>query len=1022
LTPFRFAPILSVIIFLVFNTGLMAQCPNTITLTSQAQVDNFNQTFPNCIEFEGNLLIQGNTISNLAGLSSLTALYGVVEIKNTQLTNLEDLSAVSTINGALSIEGNPNLISLEGLDHITNLDSISIKSNPSLINYLGLRNLETVKDLIIDDMMTSDLFGFENLESARNIDIKNNQMLTTLEGLGNLENASEIGFSDNESLAKLTGLESLDASQTKFSIKESVSLVDLEGFEDFEELGILELEQNPNLVSLEGLNNVESMQRLNVFGCGALTDLSAMESLEYVSEDLTFAFCGLVSDFSAFNNLERIGRNLFISQLFSLEHLDDFTDVQVGGDIFIGFHANLVDITGFNSVESINGELSFNACPNLVSLEGFINMESNGGLIISRTEQLTDLTGLANLSAINGKLEIFENEVLENLDDLVSLTFVAGINDPSVNSQKDVQIENNPLLTSIQGLNELIYADDKIFIRNNPSLTICDVESICRFINDPNIEIIIENNGFPCNSPDQIRSDCNSVITDADYDQCAQVMAIEISDDEENNNGLIDVIDDDGKIICSINANGNNLGETQFSLFVSSEDRYDDFNRPILRRNLSIVSEFDPVTEVSVRLYFKDFEFERLKFLDPNIFGLEDLRITPVDSICAGSFDGNPSLTTETDFQGNYLSNIDYFIEARFDAFANLFIHGPNVLAIDNDGDGYPSDLDCDDNNGAINPNAPEIPDNEIDENCDGILGITDLDNDGYGINEDCDDLNAAINPGAPEVLDNDIDEDCNGVADVTDADGDGFGIETDCDDNNPDVNPDAEEIADNGLDDNCDGVSDITDIDNDGFGINEDCDDLNAAINPGAPEIPDNNIDENCDGILGVTDDDNDGFDISVDCNDADANVNPDAEEIPDNDIDEDCDGELGITDNDNDGFGINEDCDDDNPNVYPGAEEVVNNGIDEDCDGNDLTPVFNLSQINVEVFPNPASELINIQYDDQSSFNFSLIDLQGKVLIEREIKQSQQIQLDGIPSGTYLIKLSNANSTQSEMLFISH
>jgi len=491
----------------------------------------------------------------------------------------------------------------------------------------------------------------------------------------------------------------------------------------------------------------------------------------------------------------------------------------------------------------------------LISLEGFINMESNGGLIISRTEQLTDLTGLANLNAINGKLEIFENEVLDNLDDLVSLTYVEGIADNSPNSQKDVQIENNPMLTSIQGLNDLIYADDKIFIRNNPNLIICDVESICRFLSDPNIEIIIENNGFPCNSPQQIRSDCNSLITDAEYDNCTELMVVEISEEAGNNNGLIDVIDNDGKIICSINANGNDLGATEFNLFVSSEDRYDDFNRPVLRRNLSITTEYEPESEVSVRVYFKDFEFERLKFLDPNILELEDLRITPVDSICAGTFDGNASLTTETDFQGNYLSSIDFYVEASFESLANFFVHGPNNLAIDNDGDGYEASIDCDDSDESINPNAVEIPDNDIDEDCDGVLGITDLDGDGYGINDDCDDLNAAINPGAIEILDNEIDEDCNGIADITDADGDGFGPDEDCDDNNPEVNPDATEIFDNGIDDDCDGILGITDIDNDGYGINEDCDDLNAAINPGVEEIPDNDIDENCDGILGATD-----------------------------------------------------------------------------------------------------------------------------------------------------------------------
>ena len=299
--------------------------------------------------------------------------------------------------------------------------------------------------------------------------------------------------------------------------------------------------------------------------------------------------------------------------------------------------------------------------------------------------------------------------------------------------------------------------------------------------------------------------------------------------------------------------------------------------------------------------------------------------------------------------------------------------------------------VDCNDNDAAINPGAAENCTDNFDNDCDGLIDsadsnavgcpapCTDNDGDGYAIEGgtcgpvDCNDNDAAINPNAVDIPNNGIDEDCFGADSVDptriDNDGDGYTPDQgDCKDNNPAINPGAVDVPNNGIDENCDGLDSVDGriVDNDGDGFTPatgDCDDTDSAINPEAVEICTDGIDNNCDGLvdtqdpeaincpLNCTDNDGDTYATEggdcgqVDCDDLDPNTNPGAEEVCGDAIDNDCDGltdegcDPTCPDNDGDGYldascGGN-DCDDTAAHINPGSAEICGNSVDENCNG---------------------------------------------------------------------------------------
>jgi sugar phosphate isomerase/epimerase len=114
---------------------------------------------------------------------------------------------------------------------------------------------------------------------------------------------------------------------------------------------------------------------------------------------------------------------------------------------------------------------------------------------------------------------------------------------------------------------------------------------------------------------------------------------------------------------------------------------------------------------------------------------------------------------------------------------------------------------------------------------------------------------------------------------------------------------------------------------------------------------------------------------------------------------------------DEDNDSFDFCNDCNDTIATINPDAIEVPNNGVDEDCDGFDLvTSIYELSNFSVNIYPNPAIDIVNIDISGSDKYDANVFDLAGK-LITNTSNQSI-IQIQTLPQGTYLLEIKDLNT----------
>jgi hypothetical protein len=195
--------------------------PGDVLFKSQSEINSFNLDYAGCSYIPYNVNIREDNLNNISNLDSLIYLKqigGTLTIEyNPLLADLSGLDSLHNINGGLNINHNTSLTTLDGFGEIPSLGGgLNLANNIALNDLSALSTIATVGGNVVVTANSSlpDLDGLNNLTSLNyGIYLSDNAQLTNVNALDKLLTLNGTLFiSGNPLLASLVGLDNLNQS------------------------------------------------------------------------------------------------------------------------------------------------------------------------------------------------------------------------------------------------------------------------------------------------------------------------------------------------------------------------------------------------------------------------------------------------------------------------------------------------------------------------------------------------------------------------------------------------------------------------------------------------------------------------------------------------------------------------------------------------------------------------------------------------------------------------------------------
>ena len=422
----------SLFLLVISVTCLNAQCPTgDVILKSQAEVIAFKRLYPNCMEIDGSLTLNGfgeTDIHDISPLSNLEIIRGDLFIGDcVLLESIEALNQLRIIEGSILLRELPYLREITFLRNFTAIKNLSLYNLPNLFNLDDLQNIEKIEE----DLYLYYVGG--NFETVGKINsIGGVLFFLSVNDLSNLN-----FFSDLDSVRSLV-------------IYECKSISDISGINNIQnELSSITLQFNP-LLNNCAINKI----------CTALE----MDSTKFIirnngadcnDKNQLILNCGNSISECPVENIN-INSQAALNQ-FPIDY-PECKELKVRISLVSDPIDEITDLSPLNGITRFDSTLSIHNTLELIDLSGLENTRHINRLYLSNNDKLESLKGLENLETIN-TFYLSDNNTIKSLNQL-KLTN-SGL--------REITLINNISLNDISKIGELDSLE-YFFISNNSSL------------------------------------------------------------------------------------------------------------------------------------------------------------------------------------------------------------------------------------------------------------------------------------------------------------------------------------------------------------------------------------------------------------------------------------------------------------------------------------------------------------------------------------------------------------------------